>query len=160
MTTIAIRDNIIAFDSRMTSADGLSPDVVKKAWRSKRHRVIWTGAGAWGEVNAAARHLDAMPILPWDKNHDPNLGNGIPHMTESILCCLHADGRVIYVEGTGWYETQSEFRALGTGSMAALAVMMLGHSAKKAVEIAIQLDHQSGHPITTMKIDPKLKTSK
>jgi hypothetical protein len=40
MTTIAVRSGIVAFDSRITSSDGICIDRIEKAWISRRHQAI------------------------------------------------------------------------------------------------------------------------
>jgi hypothetical protein len=45
MTTIAVRSGIVAYDSRITSSDGICIDRVEKAWLSIKHQAIIAVSG-------------------------------------------------------------------------------------------------------------------
>lgn len=154
MTTIAARDGWLAYDSRITSDDGLSPDRVRKAWRSRRHALIWAAAGVIANANAAARALDAMAQLPWEA---PGRWDSrrLPSLEGSTILAALADGRFFYIEESGWVQTAGPFLAIGSGAMAALAAMHMGASARRAVAVAIKLDHQSGGPVRALRISGK-----
>ena len=152
MTTIAVRKGLIACDSRVSSDDGISVEIINKVWFSKRHPVAYCVAGTLANASAMTHIIDAHTYMPWEK---PKLWNtnDRPSMVGSRMLIVCKDGRTFCIEEQGWYESTGPYHALGTGAMAALAAMKMGASAKRAVEIAITLDQYSGAPVHLFKLE-------
>ncbi|MDH7796454.1 MULTISPECIES: hypothetical protein [unclassified Beijerinckia] len=152
MTTLAVRDGVVAFDSRITSGDGIVPNSIKKAWISTKHPVIYAVMGTISNVYAAAQKLDRMRKLPWD---DPDKWDAskLPSMADSSIFVVCKDGRVFCIEEGGWWPAAGPYWAGGSGAMAATAAMHMGADAAKAVEIAILVDQNSGGPVNVLRLD-------
>lgn len=151
MTTIAVRGKIVAYDSRITSCDGICIDRIEKAWISQRHQAIIAVSGGIAKGLSAARFLESKPKLPWDdKSFDPSKTPDLGDETQ--LMFFMKDGRTFIVEQNGWIESKAPFWAMGSGSQAALVAMECGADAEVAVELAIQFDHLSGPPVNTLSL--------
>lgn len=155
MTTIAIRDGIIAYDSRISDGDVSHPGLIDKVWRSTRHRILFAGYGDVAMWWTAAQHLENLPKMPWEYRRaipemfDMGDASGLVAITPAKIYCF---------EARGWYPAKDMPRfAAGTGAKAAMGAMLAGATARKAVEIAIVLDPSSGPPVRTLKIADALK---
>lgn len=155
MTTIAIRDGVIAYDSRISDGDVSHPGLIDKVWRSTRHRLLFAGYGDVAMWWAAAQHLEALPKMPWEYRRaipelfDMGSDSGLVAITPERTYCF---------EARGWYPAKQLPKfAAGSGAKAAMGAMLAGATAKKAVEIAIVLDPNSGPPVRTLKIADALK---
>jgi ATP-dependent protease HslVU (ClpYQ) peptidase subunit len=151
MTCIAVRNGIVAFDSRITSSDGICVDRVEKAWISVKHQAIIAVCGTVAKGASAARYLESKTKLPWDnKNFDPATMPDLDDATQIMF--FMKDGRAFIVEQKGWIESKAPFWAMGSGCQAALVAMECGADAEIAVELAIQFDHLSGPPVNTLSL--------
>jgi hypothetical protein len=147
MTTIAVRDGIIAADSSITAGSTRSPPgSVSKLILGKRHKVVYAGAGDFSLIHAAVHALERLRTPPWSskvaRECDLSLGD------DTILLVLTKKHGLITFEGEGWYPINSGgFYAIGSGETAALAAMWCGKSAVEAVEIACKVDTGSTLPV-------------
>ncbi len=147
MTVIAVRAGLIAADSRETWGDS-TVSQCEKLFRKRvgrREHVIGTAGGSysgmlfvdwWGSgkepPETLTEHLDLeedFEVIVWD---------GRKLFTANHLC------RLVPVIGP--------FAAVGSGRKAALAAMMMGATARRAVEIACKIDPYCAIPITVMKL--------
>ena len=75
-----------------------------------------------------------------------------PKITNSEALILSSDG-VVYVDGTGESNPiERGYMGIGSGGSIAVGAFMAGADAKKAVEIACQVDTSSGGAITVHKL--------
>ncbi len=151
MTTLAYRAGVMAADSK-TSAGETNYSRATKIHKLPDGSLI----GFCGRSTACERMLDIMKQasvsggLNHDLFHDCRGASGLYVNVE--------DGKVYYLEGgkhSGYTELEGEFFAEGSGFIVALAAMKAGASAKKAVEIACDLDNNSGGPVTTLTLGKK-----
>ena len=151
MTTLALKNGILAFDSRITDGDVAHPDMFTKAWVSRKHKVFIGGYGIVAVWVPVARYLEQLNKLPWrqrcwSNTAMPDLGD------EAGLWVIEPDSSVYAFEGKNWYKMQGTRFAAGSGSKAALGAMMAGATAQRAVQIAIKLDPNSGPPVRMLKV--------
>lgn len=154
MTTISYRAGVLAADSKTSAGD------TNYAKATKIHKLPdGSLVGFTGRSTACQRMLDIM-------KQETIVDGGLSHdlFTEcrgaAGLYIEAGTGRVYYLEGgkhTGYTELEGEFFAEGSGFIVALAAMKAGASAKKAVEIACDLDNNSGGPVVTLTLGNKRK---
>ena len=150
MTTIAIRNGVVAFDSRVKDGSVISPSSIKKARYSKKLKAIVAFCGTVSSAAAAARKLEKLG-LPWRKEWKKNDTLGLDDDTDIIV--IDKDGSVYeFVGDDNWVTTEGEFFSYGSGSTAAIAAMHAGASAPRAVEIACLVDPNSAPPVLTLDI--------
>lgn len=152
MTTLAYRAGVMAADSKTSAGE------TNYARATKIHKLSdGSLVGFTGRSTACQRMLDIM-------KQETIVDGGLSHdmFTECRGAAgLYVDadsGKVFYLEGgkrSGYTELEGEFFAEGSGFIVALAAMKAGASAKKAVEIACDLDNNSGGPVTTLALGKK-----
>ena len=147
MTSIAVRDGIMAYDSRFVDGTAISPLGLKKGWLSKRHPLFYACAGIYTTGLAISRALDRLTVLPWDDDTDITLPDDDG---ETTMFALHRDGRLFCFEGGSWYLNEGPFAAIGSGADSALGALHAGATAKQAVEISCLVDRNSGPPVCTV----------
>ena len=139
MTTVAAdhRSRIIVSDSKCTSGSVWSPTT--KLWRHGRDLI-----GVAGDMRFARRWLD------W---YMKGKKGPVPKLEDFEAIVLRDDG--VYHIPTSGYEHREEqgFFAIGSGQQAAMAVLKLGLGAEKAVEIACQIDVDSGGDLQILRLD-------
>lgn len=141
MTTVALKDGILASDSRSTVGGVIFDDNIRKLYRVKDGWVGCSGANA--DIEKLVDHL----ITPKDESM---LGELIAY---GIL--MQDDGKS-YLLGTNdgcYYRTliPSNCWAIGSGADFAIASMRGGSSATDAVKMAIQCDIHSGGIVQSVK---------
>ena len=142
MTTIAVRNGVIAADSTINDG-GLHVGRVVKL-----HRIscgVMAGAGDWIEIMMIRDWLDERG--PGDKSPPEQLKG-----SKASILLLCNNGRLLCYEGQSGFEIEAPFQAIGSGSSIALGAMAAGASAERAVEIACEFDTTSGGPVATEKI--------
>lgn len=150
MTTIAIRNGIVAYDTRMTQNSLIHPQSFDKATVSVKHQAIFAGAGAPGQILAMFRALEQAHALPWE---DPDIDLSFCSNWDNFeLVIQMKDGRNYFLEDDKWYGCAGEFHACGSGSTAAIAAMHAGASAVEAVKIAAKVDCHTGGPVKFIDI--------
>lgn len=152
MTTVAVKDGIVAFDGRITASSEVYPGLAQKAWISKKHQTIFAACGAVTLWHDAIRFIERGKKLPWQV---PAWNNkGFPDLGDNTwVMAVSRDGHIHIIESSTWYPCVTQSTAIGSGSMAANAAMMCGKSAVEAVEIAIQLDTGSGPPVNILRLE-------
>lgn len=147
MTTIAIKDGVIAADTRMTGGFGL---------KRSTHKIHDCGAyyfGGAGDVDSIALIAEwlAGGALPSAR---PRLEDGGCHG----FVVMKGTGHVYVVEGKAptLCEVTDPYHATGTGRDFAIAAMSLGQSAADAVRFAMQFDVFTGGEIDEVKFTPRV----
>jgi len=153
VTTLAYRDGIMAADSKTSACE------TNYAKATKIHKLPdGSLVGFCGRSTSCERMLDIMKqaSVSGGLNHDL-----FSDCKGAMGLYVHADdGKVFYLEGgkhSGYTELEGSFFAEGSGFVIALAAMKAGASAKKAVEIACDLDNNSGGPVVTLTLGNKRK---
>jgi len=150
MTTVAWRQGVVAFDSRLTQGGDIMTEFLTKVRLSNVHPVVYAGCGSAGQFHCAGILLDQMELLPWDNpNWQPNDNFD---MEDATIMIVTAQDQVYYIEGKYWFPVEAPFCAMGSGGVAARAAMMAGASAEEAVAIACKLDTGSGLPVHTIHV--------
>lgn len=133
MTTIAVRDGILACDSRCTG--GYIGNVVKVAQGSG---IIVGWSGDWIAGFAIAQYIAKLT------QEDPQIGND--------------DVDFLILEGNSIFQADNKMRmapisqkywAIGSGGMAAMVAMNMGATSEEAVKEAIKVDEYSGGKVKT-----------
>lgn len=153
MTTIAYRKGVMAADSKTSFGD------VSYARSTKIHKLAdGSLIGFSGSATSCERMLEVMKHAI--------IGGGLSHdlfqecKGASAIYVDASSEKVYCIEGgkrSGYFELEGEFFADGSGFIVALAAMKAGASAEKAVEIACELDNNSGGPVTTLTLGNKKK---
>ncbi|MES2572437.1 MAG: hypothetical protein V4710_20605 [Verrucomicrobiota bacterium] len=138
MTTIAadFRTGVMVSDSRCNSGGTWFPT-------NKVYRINGELIGISGNC------IDEQKWLKW---HRGGRKGPRPKMEAFEAVVLRADGVYVYDSSGLEMVIPRGFHAVGSGGSAATAVMIAGHSAKEAVEIACQVDACSGGEICVFDI--------
>lgn len=153
MTTVAFRNGILAFDSRVCAEHMIIQKEFTKGIKTENHLCAYAGDVGFGEL-----------FLEWVKNgmnpSDPpkTMVNNSAEDIEALV--IDKKGNVIL-----WTSAPSgmlpinlgkiPFYAIGTGAEFAFGAMEAGLTAKEAVEIAIKYDQNSGQPVKTISFKRK-----
>lgn len=140
MTTILadLKRGVMVCDSKATCGDSWFP--ITKVYQINGELVGLAGAASEG-----TRWLD------WYANDQRGK---MPSIENVSVMILSTDG-VRLVEGSGRVvPIERGFHAIGSGGSAALGAFMAGAEARKAVEIATQIDAGSGGQIHVHKLKP------
>lgn len=140
MTTIAYRAGVVAADSRCENNGWIGGHSIKKVRKSDIDGCVYAITG-----NAADSTKVMEAFVGGQPQNDINLGES------SRVVKFDPSGEITVYEGNGSFTITCEYTAFGSGSPAALAAMMMGASARKAVEIAAQIDPYTGGEVIVMK---------
>lgn len=145
MTTVAFRDGVLAFDSRVS-------DSVHVGWKNKgRHtkKYIMAGCGLCDDIEAA---------MDWIEETDGKISEKSKYDIQSReleceLIVINKEGKVMFY-GTRMYPVtiDAPYYATGSGSLLALGAMAVGATSKQAVEAAIKHDLYSGGTVRTLSV--------
>jgi ATP-dependent protease HslVU (ClpYQ) peptidase subunit len=142
MTTIAYKDGIIAYDSRISSGDTITNDNYNKM--IVRNGVRFFVSGQAGEYDALA----ASYFIPEHERY----------VTRFSVALVVDSGKVFHYgcnsEDGHWLTDLSQYScySIGSGADHAFTAMDLGCSAKEAVRIAANRDMCTGGRIRTYKV--------
>lgn len=148
MTTIAIKDKILAFDSKLT-ADGQFSGFFVKGRRFKNHLVA--AAGSAQEIEAFLDWFEA------GATEDLKRKFGL-HEREVDIQALSIDRKgniFLYEDRLYPYRVDAAFYAAGSGGSIAIGAMAAGASAEQALRIAAKFDSYTGGGIKTLSFDEK-----
>lgn len=138
MTTIAYKDDIIAYDSQATCADVVTTYSANK--HVKRDGVHFFMCGGFADYEG---FITAY------------LAGKSPGKHIDILCYIVRDG-IVYRAGSDkgelWIQKARVTGSIGSGSHFAFGAMDAGCSAKEAVKIAVKRDTGTGGRIRTFKL--------
>jgi hypothetical protein len=144
MTVIAWDGRTMAADKRM-DCNGY-PATVTKIYRMPDGALI--GGCGDSDVISALRHWYQDGCNP--ANYPDNRGE---HSTYATLMVVTPAREVqLYLSSPIPIQMHNQTFAIGSGADYALAVMHLGHSARKAVEVACALDTGCGNGIDILKL--------
>ena len=135
MTVIAVRDGVMAADSRGTF--GQQPYHCGKIYRTRAGIV-----GMAGESSAClafAQHFDGVEV--------PD-----EHLKGAAALVLCADGIVLYDESVRGELVQEPFFAIGSGAPVALGAMHMGATARQAARAACRWNNDCGLPVVALRL--------
>ncbi|MCE1010273.1 proteasome subunit beta [Pseudomonas monteilii] len=141
MTTIAYKDGVIAYDSRVTRGDLITDDDCDKCIERDGVKFFLTGA-----------------VCDYDALVGAYFGTSPSGKVDASAIVLH-DGNLMMVavdDDTGlWKSPLKADRpyAIGSGTPYAFAAMDMGASAEKAVEMAARRDTSTGGRVRTQRVD-------
>jgi hypothetical protein len=163
VTTIAVKDGCIAADSRVTlqtEAGGSRMFLCEKLY----HRKFMIGEVEHEAIIAlGGDSFPGLVFLDW-------FGSG--KEPPEVLITGEADFTALVLRREGLFEYDkwcrgdkilNPYYAVGSGAKAAMGAMAAGASAKRAVEIACEIDPYSGIPVVVMHQPgyiPKKKSKK
>lgn len=138
MTTIAWDGHTLAADTQVTSCNNNRAGDLQKAWATKDGS-RWAHTGNAHELERMRAWTEGKR-----KTDPPTLceGGALVHITPQ--------GVVREWWTDGWLQMAAPVRAWGSGERMALAAMMAGACARRAVEIAAALDTDTGLPVTVL----------
>jgi 20S proteasome alpha/beta subunit len=140
MTTIAYKDGIVAYDSRVTAGGTIWDDACDKHILVEGVHFFFTGAST-GEAD----------LFEWFIKRERTTQS---HETHALVFSdkLYTAG---FDKKGGYYsnpERLGNVTAIGSGAICALTAMDLGCTAKEAVKMAMKRDTATGGRIRTCKI--------
>jgi 20S proteasome alpha/beta subunit len=141
MTTIAYKDGVIAYDSRVTRGSLIDYDDFEKLVYRDGHRFLFTGSGC----DFPALIDEYLGLKLSDK---PLEASGVV-ITNGRLYQIGHDAESGFWIDEVWSERTY---AAGSGRDFALAAMDMGATAKEAVELATRRDVYTGGVIRTLVI--------
>lgn len=149
MTTIVVRDGIMAADSCVTVSSEAGGD------RKFRCEKIYKKVLPNGEtvlIGTAGESAPGLVFVDW-------YGSGKPNPTELLDGEADIDIIVLTTRGVFGYDKwcrgeklMGRFHAIGSGTKAALGALHMGATARQAVRIACKIDPYSAPPIVTMSL--------
>ena len=147
MTTIALRDGVIAADSQETHGDG----------RIAECKNLYSISGTI--IGTAGDSYTGLIFVDWfERGARMEDAPDLSHVQsdEDFECIVIENKDTIYTINRFFQKYPVEmadgFYALGWGSAYAMAAMEMGADAKKAVQIAVKYDAYTGGKIKTMKV--------
>lgn len=147
MTTIAVRNGVMASDSRITHESESGGSRVTRCVKMYRRRDAIIGVA--GDGGAGSVFVD------W-------YGSGKP--VPQILIDFDADLTALVLTRRGLFTYDAycmpekildRFWAIGSGTKAALGAMHMGASAERAIEIACLIDPYTAPPVHVLKLTRK-----
>jgi ATP-dependent HslUV protease subunit HslV len=142
MTTIAYRDGVLAGDTSVWNGDTCVARGVK-VWKLADGRLV----GCAGHV-PTCQQFHKWLSGTGDKPALPPSENGF----KAIVIDPQGDV-VFWGETLESYDLEGPFFAIGAGTPLALAAMMAGADAQRAVEIAAELHDATRLPVITVRLD-------
>ena len=137
MTTIALKDNILAADRQVTNGGTIVGHITKIGVTMAQGR---TGSFRYALLGKEAH---ARQLLHWFITDGNPLSQ--PAAPEGCLLAIDSNGGgVLYDEGFACQMPHAPFHAWGSGMDVALGAMAMGATAQKAVEIASQFNYGTG----------------
>jgi len=105
-----------------------------------------------GLLAGAGDFISIQQVVEWFKDGKKGKAPVIKDADDADFILLTTEG--LYVAGKDLrFQSIPNYDALGSGTLAALAVMSLGHSAEEAVWAATQSDLYSGEPVKVYSLD-------
>lgn len=156
MTVIAVRDGVVASDSRVTidtDAGG------SRMWRcQKLYKIPEMGVviGVAGDGFAALRFVDWYRTKTKRKRKKPDV-DLVTGEADFCALVMHKGGKV--EEYDKWCVPEEielepgEFYAIGSGVKVALGAMEMGADAARAVEITCKFDPYCAPPVVVVKLE-------
>jgi ATP-dependent protease HslVU (ClpYQ) peptidase subunit len=144
MTTVAVRDGVMASDSRFVDNHGITngKKIFRKKIGKKEHLI-----GICGDVEAAMMFVDWYgsgdeKLLTLVRSHAKDFGVLIWTGTKILACS----------QLCGLMEVEEEYYAVGSGSAYAITAMDCGKNAATAVKMAAKRDPNTGGRVVTASL--------
>jgi ATP-dependent protease HslVU (ClpYQ) peptidase subunit len=151
MTTIAYRNGTLAADSQVTYEGDASGHRKHRCEAKMFRKMLVTGE----EVIIATQGEcePAMLFVKWFDGSDKDAPEALTHNIPDFTCLvLRASGLWEYGPYCVGEKVAEEFYAVGSGCKAALGAMHMGASARRAVQIACEVDPYTMGPVHTMRL--------
>lgn len=154
MTTIIAVENAMYADSKVTLGKGYSYPTTK---------IVKTK----GQLVGAAGHAgDCSRFLEWASDGFTNKSK--PKFEAPAGSDDAIDGLIVKEDGIYYFcpeypfpeRINADFYAIGSGSKAARAAMLMGADPAKALEIAMQVDDFTGPPVQILRLNDESKQDK
>lgn len=146
MTTITVRDRIMAADSQGTTGNIRSR--VEKMWR----------IGDQAILGVAGTLADCMVFRQWAIDSLlEDCEDAPPKMDEVEAIVLTRKGVYHYSASPIPTKIGDKFYAIGSGAELALGAMQMGADARQAVRVASKWDVHTGGRISTLSLDKMVK---
>lgn len=146
MTTIAVKDNIIAFDSRSTAGDRIISNNMSK--RRSHYGYNFFFAGSLIDIDKLIQLFfdEEAPVKKRKNGYLEATAYIVGPDRELYICGYEDDELIVFPIG------DRSCDAIGSGAMYAIGAMDAGASAKEAVKIAAGRDIYTGGRIRTFEI--------
>lgn len=145
MTTIAIKDKVVASDSLSIGAFK-SPVPCQKLFDVETEdgeKLIITGAGGYASIFAFCDwYCDGQDPDAFPSDHNEN----------TYFVVVDSEGEIFSYEGYHVPVSLGKTYAFGSGEAFAMGAMYAGASSEEAVRIAMQLDPGSGGEVVVKKV--------
>lgn len=146
MTTIAIKDGIISYDSQCTAGDRI--ESLKYDKKHSLHGYHFFSSGSVSDIEKLiAVFFDERSLPKPPKNGSLQATTYVVTPEKDVYMCGFYDDE-LWMDHIGWRECT----AIGSGSAYAIGAMDAGATAQEAVKIACGRDIYSGGRIRTFKI--------
>lgn len=144
MTTIAYRNGVLASDSRISNGDWTTPGEAKKIFRLPDGGMIGLGGSA----------VKVAVILEWARGGQQESARPTALPDEQHGIVVRPSGAVSFLEGPRCleYSFAAPFYAIGSGRIPALAAMLAGATAKRAIVIAAELEPCTGGAVRFLRL--------
>jgi len=162
MTTIAVKDGIMAADSRCTDDLGAFATRMIKVFRLDSKALLGCAGDAdFRDVvtlfnKASAKKLPTRAELAAIKTEFQGLLL-FPNGTLFFIDITPGEGSSSEYKGSV-VECRERFAAVGSGQQFAMGAMAAGRGAKQAIEIACRYDIHSGPPVVEYPVKPVSKS--
>jgi 20S proteasome alpha/beta subunit len=143
MTTIAYRDGALAADRLITSSGVRDSKTTKLFQRGDGALIACAG-------NAFLSAAYCRWFLDGENGERPSLGVDANDNAGGII--VRPDGVVETFDRHGWITVDCEFLAMGSGRESALGAMVMGADARRAVEVAAEIDIYTGTEIDVLRL--------
>jgi ATP-dependent protease HslVU (ClpYQ) peptidase subunit len=155
VTTIAVRDGVMAADTRVGNGGWVTPGAVKKLHRLDNGWAIGM-AGVLACFPLVRAWVNAR-IRDGERGGSEFFNYPLPEIADDYnALVMRDDGSVFGVEGkrADFVDYDRPFAACGSGRIPALAAMLMGATAEEAVRIAMQPDPETGGEVMALRPSP------
>jgi hypothetical protein len=159
MTVIAVKDGVMATDSRYTSeteSGGIRMGTCTKLYAK---RAMFNGVEQDVVIGVAGEGFPALVFVDWFGTGQPPPDNLIHGEADFTALVMAKDGVWEFDKWCRGEKSLDPFQAAGCGSKGALTAMHMGASATKAVEVTCRVDPFCGPPIHSLRLPGSKKRS-
>lgn len=156
MTTIAYKQGIMACDSQATAGDTIVSYKQKKIYKVNGHLIGC--AGRLSECIAFVDYFRKLMVVQEARQNGVPMDSLPPFEAENFMAIVVDPEREVSIfEGGNDIIPAEDPVAIGSGGVYATAAMKAGADAKRAVEIAIEMDVFSGGDVQVVEVDRYLE---
>lgn len=151
MTTIVVRDGVMAADSCATTtseAGGARKTRCEKIFR----KVLPNGETAL--IGTAGESAPGLVFVDWYGTDKPTPAELLEGEADIDIIVLTKRGVFEYDKWCRGEKLKGKFHAIGSGAKAALGALHMGATAVAAVRVACKIDPYSTPPIVAMRLKP------